>query len=774
MRRFRLPNKAILGSALAGAGATTIAPNCLGADTHWVGGDGAWHDPSRWSGGSAPAPSDRAILGAPVASTIGCAPFFECGQVFVASGSARLLLAEQESLAHGLPVPTSSAAFSVIVHPETTASAELRIEGGRLACPGFVSAWSLENRGGASLSILGGARVSARGLSTVGWSPPALAEIRLEGQGTHVSLSDHTTIGGQGVGALYVTDHAVLQAAQSFDLAGHAQIAGGSATVVVDEHAVLSTGPMVIGEFGPATVEVRGGSSLQTAAATLGFYSAGGSNVRGDVLVTGAGSAWTNTGIIAIGAQNTGAGTGYGRIRIEDGACLMTGGLNLQGWPYQGQAIQGAEVYVDGVDSRLTCHGALNIGTVSGPLTGRLTASSAALVEAGRVAVGSSLGLGRLTLQSGARLLAAGELAVADDGIGDLAVTGGASLVCQSAVMGRRTPATNQAGPTLVVVSGSGSSVEVSGPALIGVGRQATVSVAEGATLRTGSVEAGRAPGGLCSIVLTGGAAWLNDGHIAFGLALGTQPPGQVSSLVLVGNSLVQSDSIDVGANAFVSAPSVALGQPPALTSGLRARRLSGVLGATIGAPLMSISPGGEAHGELAVSGMLGNGGVLSPGGPIGRMTIGGAFTQTSHGALHIDIGGRDAGTWDRVQAAQTASLAGTLRVQLRDGFAPVRGDEFQILSAQSVSGAFETLEFPALADPSHRWWWAIRQNECVVGVRHVADANRDGGVDFADLMLVLATYGATGTAVPLPGDVNEDGRVNFLDLSIVLGYFGQ
>ncbi|MGP1309251.1 MAG: hypothetical protein ACTS27_03520 [Phycisphaerales bacterium] len=52
------------------------------------------------------------------------------------------------------------------------------------------------------------------------------------------------------------------------------------------------------------------------------------------------------------------------------------------------------------------------------------------------------------------------------------------------------------------------------------------------------------------------------------------------------------------------------------------------------------------------------------------------------------------------------------------------------------------------------------------------ADLNADGLVNFADLNLVLTSYGQTGAG--LPGDVNGDEVVNFDDLNTVLTFFGR
>ncbi|MBL0921683.1 MAG: hypothetical protein IBJ10_06090 [Phycisphaerales bacterium] len=51
-------------------------------------------------------------------------------------------------------------------------------------------------------------------------------------------------------------------------------------------------------------------------------------------------------------------------------------------------------------------------------------------------------------------------------------------------------------------------------------------------------------------------------------------------------------------------------------------------------------------------------------------------------------------------------------------------------------------------------------------------DANNDGVVNFADLNVLLGTYGLTG--VDLPADANGDGNITFDDLNLLLGGFGQ
>lgn len=82
--------------------------------------------------------------------------------------------------------------------------------------------------------------------------------------------------------------------------------------------------------------------------------------------------------------------------------------------------------------------------------------------------------------------------------------------------------------------------------------------------------------------------------------------------------------------------------------------------------------------------------GRLSPGRSAGILTVAGSYTQLAAGILDVELGGRTAGTqYDRLAVSGTAILDGTLNVALIDGFTPVRGDRFQVLTFDSRSGDF-------------------------------------------------------------------------------------
>ncbi len=53
-------------------------------------------------------------------------------------------------------------------------------------------------------------------------------------------------------------------------------------------------------------------------------------------------------------------------------------------------------------------------------------------------------------------------------------------------------------------------------------------------------------------------------------------------------------------------------------------------------------------------------------------------------------------------------------------------------------------------------------------------DLNGDGKVDSADMTIMLADFGKTGTPGFIPADLNSDGTVNIFDVSIIIANFGK
>jgi hypothetical protein len=77
-----------------------------------------------------------------------------------------------------------------------------------------------------------------------------------------------------------------------------------------------------------------------------------------------------------------------------------------------------------------------------------------------------------------------------------------------------------------------------------------------------------------------------------------------------------------------------------------------------------------------------------------GILTVNNAYTQSPAGVLDIAIGGVSVGTqYDQLKGKSTASLGGTLNISLISGFTPTIGSTFDIVSANSLSGAFASVK---------------------------------------------------------------------------------
>jgi len=108
----------------------------------------------------------------------------------------------------------------------------------------------------------------------------------------------------------------------------------------------------------------------------------------------------------------------------------------------------------------------------------------------------------------------------------------------------------------------------------------------------------------------------------------------------------------------------------------------------------------GSVHGDL-----LQQGGTLAPGNSPGLTTITGDYTLAG-GVLELELAGLERGIgYDAVDVGGTATLGGTLMVNLIDGFQPAGGDVFELLAAEHIAGSFDAL---ALALLPEGWNWQL------------------------------------------------------------------
>jgi hypothetical protein len=98
----------------------------------------------------------------------------------------------------------------------------------------------------------------------------------------------------------------------------------------------------------------------------------------------------------------------------------------------------------------------------------------------------------------------------------------------------------------------------------------------------------------------------------------------------------------------------------------------------------------GSGGGNLAVWGLASNDGTfeLGPGSAVQAQETG--YTQSSSGALIVDIGGLGAANHGQLNSIDGVSLAGTLTVNLVNAYEPEIGDLFTIVIGTSINGTFD------------------------------------------------------------------------------------
>ncbi|MHC4219249.1 MAG: FG-GAP-like repeat-containing protein [Planctomycetota bacterium] len=107
--------------------------------------------------------------------------------------------------------------------------------------------------------------------------------------------------------------------------------------------------------------------------------------------------------------------------------------------------------------------------------------------------------------------------------------------------------------------------------------------------------------------------------------------------------------------------------------------------GGIVAAPVITIGDTGEVLGDGGVlAGDVVNGGLVSPGGSAGTLTIDGDYEQTAFGILNIELDNLS----DLLSVNGQAVLGGALNLTLADGFTPP--PEITILTADSIVGTFD------------------------------------------------------------------------------------
>lgn len=122
---------------------------------------------------------------------------------------------------------------------------------------------------------------------------------------------------------------------------------------------------------------------------------------------------------------------------------------------------------------------------------------------------------------------------------------------------------------------------------------------------------------------------------------------------------------------------------------------------------------------------------------------------------------------------AGSFELDGELVVSLADSFSPAAGQSFSLLVADSISGAFDSVDLPSL--PSGLDWQTTQSANAftisLVSLGLPGDYNFDGFVDAADYTTWSDMLGQSGSG--LAADGNNNGQIDLADYAVWKTNFG-
>ena len=115
------------------------------------------------------------------------------------------------------------------------------------------------------------------------------------------------------------------------------------------------------------------------------------------------------------------------------------------------------------------------------------------------------------------------------------------------------------------------------------------------------------------------------------------------------------------------------------------------------------VNHGSTLAGTGKIYGAVAGHGTVSPGDPIGALTVHSYAQPLGSGRLLIDIAGTGAGQFSVLDVLDTANVHGFLDPVLQNGFIPSIGDQFTFLSYGSIFGAFR-FQNPVFDSGMERW----------------------------------------------------------------------
>lgn len=497
------------------------------------------------------------------------------------------------------------------------------------------------------LVTLGSGQVVNAGTIIASSTAPFSAAVVLENGGSVSNLAGGVLTGANGIGVYTQAPVTVTNAGTITGTIGDGVGLGAGGSVA------NQAGGKISGNY--AGVYITGGDASVTNAGAITGVVAGVSLAGTNESVDNAGSIKA-TGTYGLGVALAGPGTvtnetggdiegtGIGVAILGDGSTLTNSGA-IQGG-YVGAALIGT-------GSKVTNNAGAKL---SGGYAGLATFGAATITNAGTIsATNAKYGIGVAAL-GGATVdnQAGGSIS---GGVVGLYVAGGATVTNAGAISG---------GTASIVFAGAGANTLTleTGSQLTGDVVGSTDAAATNALVLQGAGEADVDFFNFNTLAAQGTGTWVLGGTSTFGSAEVDSGMLVIDGALTAGGAVVDGGDLQVGDAAHGGAT---------LTSAV------------------TVNTGGVLSGHGTVVGNVdNNGGTVSPGGTIGTLTIVGNYTQSSAGALDIEL--TSAGS-SRLLVSGVAHLDGALV------FTPIsgvfrKGQVFDFFDAGAITGSFSSITF--------------------------------------------------------------------------------
>ncbi|QDT69078.1 Arylsulfatase [Planctomycetes bacterium MalM25] len=167
-----------------------------------------------------------------------------------------------------------------------------------------------------------------------------------------------------------------------------------------------------------------------------------------------------------------------------------------------------------------------------------------------------------------------------------------------------------------------------------------------------------------------------------------------------------------------------------------------------------------KGEGEVAGDVVAATNTTVAPGSSPGQLTVTGDYSQQTGATLEIELGsGID---FDQLAVVGAIQLnGGELLVSTIDGYSPSAGTVFKVLDFASLSGDFDSVTLPALAE-GLAWSTTGLLTSGEIAVILPGDYNDDGLVDAADYSVWRDNQGSSAGTLPNDADGGVIGAAQY------------